>query len=196
MHKKDLHELISVALSPLPIALISTVGADGIYNAAPFSFACPVCSKPPILCVSIASRSGKKKDTMTNIEFSGDFVINVVDENIVKQAIQASADYPPETDEIKITGLTAIPGERVKSPRISEAKVSLECELIQKLEFMEDLRGTQGLRPVVFAKVVMAHVNEDVWDNGQIDPRRLKAIGRVGKDLYCRTGDIFELKAT
>jgi flavin reductase (DIM6/NTAB) family NADH-FMN oxidoreductase RutF len=194
--RQDLHELIGTAISPLPIVFVSTIGPDGTYNAAPFSFATPICSKPPIICVSIGLRMGQKKDTLKNIEFSHDFVINVVDERIVKQAVQASADYPYGVDEIRETGLTAAKGEKVRSPRIAEAKVSLECRLMQKLEFVEEYKDGTGLRGVVFGEVVLAHVQEELWVDGRIDPRRLKAIGRIGSNLYCKPGEIFEMKAS
>ncbi len=158
--RQELHDLIGTAISPLPIVLISTVGPDGTYNAAPYSFAAPVCSKPPIICISIGLRAGQKKDTLINIESSRDFVINAVDEGIMKQAIQTSAEYPYGVDEIKETRLTAIKGEKVKSPRIAEAKVSLECRLVQKLELIEEYKDGPGLRSIVFGEVVLAHIKD------------------------------------
>jgi flavin reductase (DIM6/NTAB) family NADH-FMN oxidoreductase RutF len=195
MKREDIHHLLSTAISPLPIAFISTISPEGIFNAAPFSYICPICSKPSLICISIGLREKSKKDTVRNIECSNDFVINVVDENILRQAVQASADYPYGVDEVTAIGLTALPCEKVKSPRIAEAKVSLECRLVQKLEFMEELREGQGqgLRPVIFGEVLLAHVQDTLWVNGQIDPHLLKPIGRVGKDLYCRTEDTIEL---
>jgi flavin reductase (DIM6/NTAB) family NADH-FMN oxidoreductase RutF len=196
MKRMDVHDLIAASLSPLPIAFISTIGPDGTFNAAPFSFTCPVCSKPPIMCVSIGLRQGQKKDTVKNIEYSHDFVINVVDEAIIQQTVQASADYPYGTDEIKATGLTALPGEKVKSPRIAEAKINLECRLVQKLELREELIDGWGLRSVIFGEVILAHIKDEVWVDGRIDSRRLKPVGRLGRDLYCRTENVFELKHT
>jgi len=192
--RMELHDLIGTAMGPLPIAFVSTVGPDGTYNAAPFSFAAPVCSKPAILCISIGLRAGQKKDTIKNIEYAHDFVVNCVDEEIIKRVVEASADYPCGVDELKKTGLTAIKGDRVKSPRVSEAKVSLECRLVQKLELIEEYKEGPGLRAIVFGEVVLAHIKEEVWENGRIDPRRLKAIGRVGVNLYSKPGEIFELK--
>ena len=192
--RMELHDLIGTAMAPLPVAFISTVGPDGTYNAAPFSFAAPVCSKPTILCVSIGLRTGQKKDTLINIEYAQDFVVNCVDESIIKQVIQASADYPCGVDEIKVTGLTAVKSDRVKSPRVSEAKVSLECKLVQKLEFIEEYKEGPGLRAVIFGEVVLAHIKEEVLADGKIDPNRLRTIGRVGANLYSKPGEIFELK--
>ena len=192
--RQELHDLIGTAISPLPIAFISTVGPDGVNNAAPYSFVAPVCSKPAIIVVGIGLRKTEKKDTLKNIEFTRDFVINIVDEPLIKKAIQAANEYPPEVDEIKEVGLTAIKSDMVKSPRIAEAKVSLECKLVQKLEILEEIREGQGLRAIVFGEVVLAHIKDEVWVDGKIDPARLKIIGRVGQNIYCRTHDMFELK--
>ena len=190
----ELHALIGNAVAPLPIAFISTVSPEGTYNAAPYSFFAPVCSKPPIVCISMGLKRGQKKDTARNIEATGDFVVNSVDEGILKQVIQASADYPYGVDEIKATGLTGVKGERVKSPRIAEAKVSLECKLVHKVDFLEQYKDVQRPPVILFGEVVLAHIKEDVWVDGRVDPRRLKSIGRVGTNLYSRQGEIFELK--
>lgn len=192
--RMELHNLLGSTIAPLPIAFISTIDKDGKYNAAPFSFVAPVCSKPPIICVSFGLREGQKKDTLKNIEYAHDFVINVVDEALIKQAVKASSDYPSGVDEIKEVGLTAVKSDLVKSPRIAESKVSLECRLVQVVEMLEEYRDGKGLKAVVFAEVILVHIKDEVWANGKIDPHRLKAVGRVGTDLYCRTGDIFEIK--
>ena len=192
--RMELHDLLGTAMGPLPVAFISTVGPDGTYNAAPYSFGAPMCSKPAILCASIGLRAGQRKDTIRNIEYARDFVVNCIDESLIRQAVQASADYPYGVDEIKATGLTAIKGEMVKSPRVSEAKVSMECKLVQKLELIEEYKEGPGLRAIIFGEVVLAHIKDDVWVDGKIDPRRLKLIGRVGANLYSKPGEIFELK--
>src|SRR4030067_3241332 len=91
--RMELHDLIGTAMGPLPVAFISTVGPDGTYNAAPFSFGAPVCSKPAILCVSIGLRAGQKKETIRNIEYAHDFVFNCVEDDMIKQGAKASADH-------------------------------------------------------------------------------------------------------
>ena len=190
----ELHELIGSAISPLPVAFISTVGEGGKFNAAPFSFVAPVCSKPAIICVSFGLRQGQKKDTLRNIELSHDFVINVVDESLIAQAVQASADYPYGVDEIKEVGLTALASDKVKSPRIAESKVSLECRFVQKLELLQEYKDAKGLQAIVFGEVVMAHIKDEIWSEGRIDSSKFKPVGRVAKDLYCRTEDVFEIR--
>jgi len=194
LERMELHELIGTAISPLPVAFISTVGEGGKYNAAPFSFVAPVGSKPAIISVTLGLRKGQKKDTLKNIEMTHDFVINVVDEGLIAQAVQASADYPYDVDEIKEAGLTAIASDKVKSPRIAEAKVSLEGRLVQKMEIMQEFHDGMGLTAIVFGEVVMVHVKNEVWVENRIDPSKLKPVGRVCKDLYCRTEDVFEIR--
>ncbi|MFC1893658.1 flavin reductase family protein [Chloroflexota bacterium] len=191
---QELHDFIGNIMAPLPVSFVSTIGQDGTYNAAPFSFVAPVCIKPPIICVTIGQRKGEKKDTLRNIEFSHDFVINVVDEAMIEKVVKTAADYPSDVDEIKEVGLTAISSTKVKSPRVAESKASLECRLMHKLEIPDERPEGQGLRAIVFGEVILAHLQDELWVEGQIDPSVLKAVGRVGTNLYCRTGDIFEMK--
>jgi flavin reductase (DIM6/NTAB) family NADH-FMN oxidoreductase RutF len=190
LDREKTHRLFGSAVAPRPIALISTIGEDGIYNAAPFSAITSVCHKPPIICISIGLRKGQKKDTVRNIEFSGDFVINFMDETLIKPTIQASTNYPSDVDEIKETGLTAITADMVKSPRIAEAQVSLECRLVQRLELGEGI----NLRNVFFGEVVLAHIKDELMVDGEIESSRMRTVGRIGSDLYCQTRNIFEMK--
>ena len=200
MDRGEIHNLLGGAIAPLPVALISTIDEDSIYNAAPYSFVSPVNIKPPVICVSISvfygtaylAREGQRKDTLKNIEFSGDFVVNIMAESLIDSTVQTSATYPADVDEIQQVGLTAIVGEKVKSPRIAEAQVSFECRLVQKIELGEG----QDSKGIVFGEVVLAHVKDGLWANGKIESSKLKAVGRLGTGLYCRTGDIFAVKAT
>ncbi len=190
LDRQELKGLLERAMAPFPVTLISTVGEDGIYNAAPFSLIIPVCWKPPIVCVSVALWQGQKKDTWRNIEFTKDFVVNIVDETLIKPTIQASVHYPSDVDEIKEVGLTAIAADKVKSPRVAEAQVSLECRLMQKLELGE------GQNLIIFGEVVLAHVKDELWVAGKLELSRLKVVGRLGSKIYCRTRDIFEMTSS
>ena len=182
------HELLTRAIAPLPIALISTVGEDGVYNAAPFSLAVPVSYKPPVVMVSFGMRRGQKKDTVKNIEYARDFVINIMDDSLIQATIQTSVDYPDNVDEIKEAGLTAVASDKIKSPRIAEAQISLECRFMQALELGEELRF------ILFGEVLTAHVKDELWADGNVDPFKLKNVGRLAGGIYCRTGDMFQLK--
>lgn len=191
LESEEAQKLLSV-ITPRPIVLISTVGEDGTYNAAPYSAVTSVCHKPPIICVSFGLRRGQKKHTQQNIEYSRDFVLNIMDETLIQPTIQTSADYPDGVDEIKEVGLTAVPADMVKSPRIAEAKASLECKLIRKLEFGKG----KDLRTLIFGEVLLAYIKDELLVGDKIDPSRLRAVGRITTELYCLTKDIFEMKAT
>ena len=190
LSSRGVHELLTRSIAPLPIALISTVGEDGVYNAAPFSLVLPVSFNPPIILVSFGLRRGEKKDTVKNIEFTRDFVVNIMGENLIQSTIQTSADYPSNVDEIKEVGLTAVASDKVKSPRIAEAQVSLECRLKQGMELGEELRH------IVFGEVVLAHVKDELWVDGNVDPYQIKAVGRLGGGILCRIRDIFQMRAS
>ena len=185
------HHVMAGAIVPRPIVLISTIGEDGVFNVAPFATITRPSMKPPLLGFEISTkRDGRKKDTIRNIEFSKDFVVNCVDENMAEAMNKTSADYPSDVDEFAVTGLTPLQADRVKSPIVGESPVSFECRLFQILQFGELPRISQ----FVIGEVVIAHVRDDLWVEGGIDSRKLRAIGRLGTDLYCRTTDIFEMK--
>ncbi len=186
-----IHDILLGAILPLPVALISTVDKDGTNNAAPFSLAIPVCYKPPIICVSIGLRQGQKKDTTRNIEFSKDFVVNIMDETLIKTTVQTGDDYPSNVDEMKEVGFTATTADKVKSPLIAEAQVSLECQFVKSLELGEG----QNLRNIFFGEVVLVHVKDELWVEGSIQPSKLRAVGYTG-GTYCRVSDVFEVKTS
>jgi flavin reductase (DIM6/NTAB) family NADH-FMN oxidoreductase RutF len=191
LSKRDSHELLMSAILPRPIAFVSTIGKDGIFNVAPFSCFSPISMKPPLVCLQISRRrDGQKKDTLRNIEFTQDFVVNAVDESMAEAMNQASADYPSDVDEFKEVGLTAVKSELVKAPRVAESQISMECKLVQILEFGEVLTRSH----VVIGEVILVHIQEGLWSGDQIDICKWKPIGRLGGQLYCRVTDRFEMK--
>ncbi|MBI4331165.1 MAG: flavin reductase family protein [Chloroflexi bacterium] len=188
---KEIHDFFSSLVTPRPIAFISTVNAKGQYNAAPFSSFIRLTLNPAIVIVGIGRRKGQKKDTVNNIEAVGDFVINMVDENLAEAMNKCATEWPPEVDEIKETGLTPMKSDKVKSPRIAEAPISLECKLMQIVEF----GNSPGRSTIILGEVVMLHVKDEIMTAGKIDPRKAKIVGRLGDgNIYCRTTDVFHLQ--
>jgi flavin reductase (DIM6/NTAB) family NADH-FMN oxidoreductase RutF len=191
LNKRDSHELLMSAILPRPIAFVSTVGEDGVFNVAPFSCFAPIGMKPALVCLQISwKRDGQKKDTLRNIEFTKDFVVNVVDESMAEAMNQASADYPSNVDEFKEVGLTAVKSDLVKALRVAESPINMECKLLQILQFGEISTGSN----VVIGEVVLVHVKDELWADDQIDISKWKPIGRLGGQLYCRMTDRFEMK--
>ena len=191
LDRKTSHDIMVGAALPRPIAFISTLGANGIYNLAPYSFFIPMAAKPAIVGVGIGrKRDGSKKDTLVNIEFARDFVINVVTESLAEAMNQTAGEYPPEVDEFAVAKLTPVKAELVKSPLVAESPVKMECRLLQILEFGQ----FPGINNFVIGEVVQVHVKDELWVDGEIQSSRLRAVGRMGGDLYCRTTDVFEMK--
>jgi len=188
---KELHDFFTGLVVPRPIAFVSTVNAEGKYNAAPFSAFQRLTLDPPVLVLAFGRRKGQKKDTVKNIEAVGDFVVNMVSEDLAEAMKKTAADYPPEVDEIKEAGLTALKSDLIKSPRIAEAPISMECRLMQTIEF----GGKTNRSTIVLGEVLLVHIRDEILTDGKTDPLKAKIIGRMGEDnLYCRTTDIFQMR--
>jgi len=191
LDRKSAHDVMVGVALPRPIAFISTAGENGIYNLAPYSFFIPLSAKPAIVGVGIGrKRDGSKKDTLVNIEFSKDFVINVVTESLAEAMNQTSGEYPPEVDEFQVAKLTPEKADLVKAPMVAESPVRMECRLLQILEYGE----FSSIQNFVIGEVIRVHVKDEFWADGEIQSSRLKTIGRMGGDSYCRTTNIFEMK--
>ncbi len=191
LDQKESHELLTGAILPRPIAWVSTVDRDRIYNVAPFSFFAGMSTKPAVVGFGVGrKRDGAAKDTLVNIEFTKDFVINVVTEALAEDMNKTSGAYPRDVDEFQVAGLTPVQSDLVKSPRVAESPVNLECRLLQILEFGEPPRTNS----FVVGEVLRVHIQDEIWADGVIKASRLKGIGRLGENLYCRTLDMFEME--
>lgn len=191
LDRRALHELFMSAVVPRPIAWVSTVGENGVNNLAPFSCMTILCQDPAIICMNIAwNRDSRKKDTLRNIEFAKDFVVAAVDDSLAEAMNQTAGGYPPDIDEFGKVSLTPLKSDIVTSPMVAESPVNMECKLHDIIEFGTPPNGSHA----VFGQILRVHVRDDLWRDDHIDSARLKAIGRLGEDLYCRTTDLFEMK--
>ncbi|HEX4274108.1 MAG TPA: flavin reductase family protein [Bryobacteraceae bacterium] len=118
--------------------IISTISPAGMWNLSPFSFFRGVSANPPVVCFCPV-RNGKRQkiDTLNNIEGAGDFVVNIVSEDIVPQINATSAEFLPEVDEFEVSGLTPVPRDLVESPRVRKSRVSMECKPVRVVETSE-----------------------------------------------------------
>jgi len=191
LNRVEAHALLVGAIGPRPIAFVSTVGQQGINNLAPFSFFTALSVKPAIVGFAVArKRAGQKKDTLINIEETKEFVINVVTEELAQAMNLTSGEYAYEVDEFKVANLTPAPSDLIKAPRVAESPLNLECKLLQILEFGQ----FPTLTSFIIGEVLRVHIQEEVCVDGVIKALKLKAIGRLGEDFYCKTRDIFEMK--
>lgn len=182
---KDLHQLLLGIVAPRPIAFVSTIDEEGIYNLAPFSFFNCFSSNPPIVIFSANRRVGNNttKDTLANVISSGECVINAVSHNIIRQVTLCSVDYPKDVDEFTKSGLTPIPSDIVRPPRVKECLAHLECKVKEILP----LGDKGGAGNLVICEVVRVHVDPSILDENQrIDPTKIDLMGRMGRAFYSR----------
>jgi len=179
------------SIVPRPIAWVSSMGADGVANLAPFSFFTLVSHFPPMVSISVGERERRMKDTARNIEATKGYVIHTVVDGWEDKMNASSADFAPDEDEFAAIGLETIPSDLVDAPRLAGAPVAMECRFDQLLEL-----GDEWKTHLVIGRVLRWHVREDVMlDDKYIDPQKLAPVGRLGGPRYCRTHDIFEMQA-
>lgn len=191
---KDLHQYMVGAIAPRPIAFVSTMDENGQPNIAPYSFFNAFSSNPPTLVFSSNRRvkNNSTKDTLHNVQATGEVVINVVNYEIVRQMAIAGIEYPANIDEFKKSGLTPLASELVKPFRIKESPVQFEC----KVKEVITLGDHGGAGHLIICEVLRFHVKESIIDGkNRIDPHKLDLVGRLGRAYYVRaSGDaIFTL---
>ncbi|HZZ11852.1 MAG TPA: flavin reductase family protein [Paraburkholderia sp.] len=182
------YKLMASLIVPRPIALVTTLGADGTVNAAPFSMFNMLGEEPPIVMISINRvTDGTLKDTAVNIVRSGEFVVHLADEAIAQQMHRCGERLPPNVSELAAVGLTPVPSTKVAPPRIAEAPVAFECTLWETLE-------TQS-RQIFIGRVLRLHARDELID---LDTWRVRLqhyfpVGRFGASDYVTTRDRFTL---
>jgi flavin reductase (DIM6/NTAB) family NADH-FMN oxidoreductase RutF len=188
---KNIYKLMVGSIVPRPIAFVSTRNARGILNVAPFSFFTGVSANPPtiLFCPMVRESDSKTKDTLQNIAATKEFVVNVVSERFAEQMNLTSAEFPPEVDEFAESGLTPVPSEKVKPPRVKESPINMECRLVQIVPVSSDPLGGS----VVIGEIVLFHVADELFDNFRIDLIKLAPVGRLAGSSYCRVTDTFDL---
>lgn len=178
----DLHQFMLGAVAPRPIAFVSTISADGVPNLAPYSFYNAFSSNPPIVIFSSNRRveNNTTKDTLANVEATGEVVINVVTHEIVRQMALTSVEYPKDVDEFEKAGFTKIPSDTVKPFRVAESPIHMECKVRQIIN-LGDMGGAGNL---IICEITRMHIREEVLTNGRIDPQKLRLMARMGRFYY------------
>jgi len=179
------YKLLANLIVPRPIAWISTVDKAGVVNLAPFSFFNAVASEPLYLVLGLGSKkSGELKDTARNILDSGEFVVNLVTEELFAAMNVTAADFPSSESELVAAGLHAAPSVAVKPPRVAECQASMECRLHSSQPLGDCM--------LVIGEVVMFHVADHLV-GPRMDIRDFAPVGRMGISAgYCRTRDQFD----
>lgn len=180
------YKLVTNLVVPRPIAWVTSQSPDGVINLAPFSFFNAVGANPVYLIFSVGTNdAGELKDTARNIQANGEFVVNMVTEDLFDAMNVSAADFPPEMSELAIAGLHIEPSIHIRVPRVAEAQVSMEC----KLHDIQDLGGNT----LIFGEVVMFHVADHLVGE-RFHINGFTPIGRLGSpSVYCRTSDRFDI---
>jgi flavin reductase (DIM6/NTAB) family NADH-FMN oxidoreductase RutF len=178
------HDPFNAIVAPRPIGWISSRGAGGNVNLAPYSFFNAFCYKPPIVGFSSTSR----KDSVQNIEETGEFVWNLATMNLAKQMNATAAHVARNVSEFEIAGLTPEPCRLVNVPRVAESPVSFECKLCEVIQ----LKGADGTRAeawLTLGEVVAIHIDKTMIKDGVYQTALAQPIVRAG-----RKGDYFVIR--
>ena len=180
------YKLLTNLVVPRPIAWVTSRNAAGVLNLAPFSFFNMVGSSPPIVAIGVGDEPpGSPKHTAQNIAESGQFVVNLVTEELAESMNVTAADLPSNHSELTAAGLHEAASLRIKVPRVAEAKAALECKLhsLQRI----------GRNSVIIGEILAIHIADELIDE-HLHVHSYAPVGRMGSpSYYCRTADRFEI---
>jgi len=188
---QDIYKILIGTILPRPIAWVSTVDPSGNLNLAPFSFFTVASVNPPILCFSpLLKENSIEKDTLANINQTGEFVVNIVSYNLAQAMNRTSGPYPSEVNEFDVAGVTPKESTFVKPPCVADSLVNFECKLQQIIPLgSEPMAGN-----LILGNVCNIHIDPDIVRNGKVDHESLDAIGRLGGNMYSTIRDCFEME--
>jgi len=181
------YKLGSGLIVPRPIGWIGTVDADGSTNLAPYSFFNMVAGVPPTFV--FAPGNSVRRDTLANVRSVPEFTINIVTDEVVDAMNATAASLEAGASEFDLPGITAIPSERIRPPRVGECKATIECVVDQIVAVGDPAHGNS----LVIGHAVMFHVDDALLDGTRIDQAALRAVGRHAGNTYSRTSDQFDI---
>lgn len=180
-------------VAPRPIAWVSTQDTEGVLNLAPYSFFNAMSDAPPIIVFAPNNPrpGGGRKDTLTNLEATNEFVVNLCSYDLKDQMNESSAHVEPSVDEFALSGLTPAPSVNVKVPRVKEAMAALECEFMFRVRLPST--SPRAENNAVFGKVVGVHIDDSIIENGRVQMDRYRPLGRLGYMDYTVVDNIFAM---
>jgi flavin reductase (DIM6/NTAB) family NADH-FMN oxidoreductase RutF len=178
---------------PRPIGWISTMSVSGIHNLAPYSQFQNLGFDPAYVMLSANQlESGKRKDTIVNIEETGEFVYNMATYDLREAVNRSAAEVPPDVDEFGLAGVTKAPSVRVKPCRVAESPIQFECCHYQTLRLPG--RNGQGTADIIIGRVVLIHIKDEyILPDGRIDIVRIRPLARLGYYDYTTVDSSFEM---
>ena len=192
---KEKHQLLLASVAPRPIGFTASKDTEGNINLAPFSYHNAFSSNPPIVGISPAfsGKTGKPKNTLSNIIATKEFTLSIVTYNMVEQMNICAADYGSDIDEFKKSGLNKYAPHSISVPGVAASRLILECKFLQHIELSNKPAGGN----LLLGEIVYFHAREDIYNEfGQIDPQKVDQVSRMGKNWYSRANQgLFELPA-
>ncbi len=187
---QERHKMAIGTVVPRPIAWVTSLDDEDRLNLAPFSYFMGCHSYLPAIAVSIGSRGGSPKDSRANIRARGEFVVNMVTEDLAERMNITGAAFPAGVNEADVVGLATLPSAKVAPPRISASPIHLECRVLHAIDLDDD-----PLQSTLFvAQVVMWHVRDDLVDDAyHVDQAALHLIARMGGPFYARAFELFRM---
>ena len=185
LQPRERYKLLAGFVLPRPIAWITTVGPTGVVNAAPLSFFNVFSEDPPLCMFAVNQRpDGSIKDTLINVERSGEFVVNLTDEPLAQAMHDSSGDFPPDIGEPDYLGLKLAPSTRVAVPRLADAPWAMECKVWKTMNVKDN-------RHLIMGEGVNFYIRDELWDPAtmRVQMERYHPIGRMFADRFCRTDD-------
>lgn len=189
LSKKDRYKILTSVVIPRPIALVTTLAPGGHVNAAPYSFFNAFSEDPPLVVLGLQTKGeGAMKDTTANVRRTGEFVVNLVSEEIAAAMNVCAIDFPPEMSEIDAAGFTLAPSVEVAPPAIAEAPIAMECRRFMMINVTEE-------RDLLVGEVVRVRARPGVIDPVTLymDIEAYRPVGRLYANLYATLHDRFEL---
>lgn len=190
---RPVYRLLTALVQPRPIAWVSSLSMNGVANLAPFSFFNVVCAKPPtvVFCPMWQGPQAAKKDTLANIEATGEFVIQVVSGSLAEKMNLTACEVSSEVSEFDLASLTKAPSKTVSVPRVAEAKAFLEC----KLDRIVSVGEGSGAGCMILGEVLCIEIDDSVMTEGdRVSGELLDPIGRLAGSEYCHTSRNFAME--
>ncbi|RFM30432.1 flavin reductase family protein [Deminuibacter soli] len=184
----DKQQWLQYAIAPRPICLASTIDAEGRVNLSPFSFFNMFSTDPAVVIFSPSRRvrDNTTKHTLENVLEVPEVVIHICDYDMVQQISLSSCEYPKGTDEFIKAGFTKEPATLVRPPMVKEAKIKMECRVLE----VKSLGEKPGAGQLVLAEILCMHVSEEILNAaGRIDQLKLQLVARLGGDWYCAVNE-------
>ncbi len=189
------YHLMTAMIVPRPVALVSSLHADGGVNVAPYSFFNGICSSPPLLSVAVIRKPGdappeeRMKDTAANIRREREFVVNICRPSMARAVQEAGTDQPPTVSEAELTGMELLPSKHLRVPRVANCPVQLECRLEQVIELGDSPTD------LAIGRIVEAHALDELFDDrGRLQVDRLDPLARLSAGAFSGIEESFRFK--